>query len=88
MRKVSKSFSYYRELPDRQKEYVLNFEENCNSVIKCIEQNNEIIKLIIKDVNGMFQNNKPSKVIFLNCYTEDFRFLGLNLALKVSAKIF
>lgn len=54
--RVSRPFRFYNDLPQRQKDYVPEFEENCKNALKCVEENYEIMKLIIKDVNDMFQN--------------------------------
>jgi hypothetical protein len=62
-KRVTKSFSCYQELSDKHKDYLPEFKDNCNAIIKCIDQNNEIIRLLIKDVNDIFQNK--SKVLWL-----------------------
>lgn len=72
---VDLSLSYFYKLPANQKSLLYDFEDNCKTVLKCVNKNYEVIKLILEDVEEMFENTskqieeKESEIVdqtFLN----------------------
>lgn len=59
-KRVSRPLASFNDLPQRQKAYVPDFEENCRVALKCVDDNYEIMKLIIKDVDDMFLNKSQN----------------------------
>ena len=52
-------------MPEKhQKVYLDDFEDNCKDLLRCIDQNKQVIDLILEDVDSMFENADRDCVIF------------------------
>ncbi|ROT67924.1 carnosine N-methyltransferase [Penaeus vannamei] len=58
LKKVKERESYLKELPPRHQSLLESYKRHLEEQRTCIEHNAEIIKLIIKDVECMFENVK------------------------------
>ncbi len=58
--RVRKALEDFRSLPERHRELVTDFEDNCRMVVECIDKNYAVIKLFLEDVNEMFENASSS----------------------------
>ena len=61
-KRVVRSLKCYRNLKPEQKEYLPEFEINCEKVLKCIEANYEVLTKITEGVEDMFENAQHSTV--------------------------
>lgn len=55
--RISKLLSDFRKLPERQRNFLPDYEDNCKTLLECNEKNYQIIQLILEDVDGMFENS-------------------------------
>ncbi|PSN47442.1 Carnosine N-methyltransferase [Blattella germanica] len=60
LQRVAKTESYLRSLPTHHQKLLDNYRRNLTEIRSCIENNDQIIKLIIKDVANMFENVNPT----------------------------
>ncbi|GAB6032003.1 hypothetical protein CHUAL_010380 [Chamberlinius hualienensis] len=58
LQRVVKSESYLQSLPDHHRRLLANYEKHQQQVKVAIEHNYEMVKLIIKDVEALFENVK------------------------------
>lgn len=58
--RVKKTESYLLSLPAHHQKLLSKYREHLQEVKRCIENNDEIIKLIIKDVAHIFENVSPA----------------------------
>lgn len=58
--RVRKTESYFLNLPAHHQKLLAKYKEHLQEVKRCIENNDQIIKLIIKDVAHIFENVCPS----------------------------
>jgi len=58
--RVKKTESYLLSLPQHHQKLLSKYREHLQEVKRCIENNDQIIKLIIKDVAHIFENVCPS----------------------------
>lgn len=58
--RVKKSESYLLTLPVHHQKLLSKYREHLQEVKRCIENNDHIIKLIIKDVAHIFENVHPA----------------------------
>lgn len=58
--RVKKTESYFLNLPAHHQKLLSKYKEHLQEVKRCIENNDQIIKLIIKDVAHIFENVCPS----------------------------
>ena len=62
-RRVAYALKQYRELSERHRAYLDDFEDNCRKLLECIDSNYSIIEMILEHVDGMFENaSRESKV--------------------------
>jgi carnosine N-methyltransferase len=68
-KRVAKSLKFYHELPEKhQRVYLEEFEDNCKELLRCIDENKQIIDLILEDVDSMFENVDRDSVIFFSSF--------------------
>ncbi|XP_043785202.1 carnosine N-methyltransferase isoform X4 [Apis laboriosa] len=72
--RVKKTESYLLSLPAHHQKLLSKYREHLQEVKRCIENNDEIIKLIIKDVAHIFENVSPT-----TAQTESVRKVHLTL---------
>ncbi|XP_011635873.1 carnosine N-methyltransferase [Pogonomyrmex barbatus] len=60
LQRVRKTESYLLSLPPHHQKFLRKYKEHLQEVKRCIENNDQIIKLIIKDVAHIFENVCPS----------------------------
>ncbi|KAL6259804.1 hypothetical protein P5V15_009715 [Pogonomyrmex californicus] len=60
LQRVKKTESYLLSLPPHHQKLLRKYKEHLQEVKRCIENNDQIIKLIIKDVAHIFENVCPS----------------------------
>ncbi|XP_011301595.1 UPF0586 protein C9orf41 homolog isoform X2 [Fopius arisanus] len=60
LQRVKKTESYLLSLPPHHQKLLTKYREHLQEVKLCIENNDDIIKLIIKDVSHIFENVNPS----------------------------
>ncbi|XP_014214936.1 carnosine N-methyltransferase isoform X2 [Copidosoma floridanum] len=60
LQRVKKTEKYLLSLPAHHQKLLSNYKDHLNQVKQCIENNDEIIKLIIKDVAHIFENVSPA----------------------------
>lgn len=60
LQRVKKTETYLLSLPSHHLKLLSKYREHLNRVKNCIENNDEIIKLIIKDVAHIFENVSPA----------------------------
>ncbi|KAJ8679938.1 hypothetical protein QAD02_015725 [Eretmocerus hayati] len=60
LQRVKKTESYLLSLPAQHQKLLHKYREHLTEVKHCIENNDEIIKLIIKDVAHIFENVSPT----------------------------
>ncbi|KAG5308821.1 CARME methyltransferase, partial [Acromyrmex insinuator] len=58
--RVRKTESYFLSLPQHHQKLLSKYKEHLQEVKRCIENNDQIIKLIIKDVAHIFENVCPT----------------------------
>lgn len=58
--RVKKTESYLLSLPAHHQKLLSKYREHLQEVKRCIENNDEIIKFIIKDVAHIFENVSPA----------------------------
>lgn len=58
--RVRKTESYFLNLPSHHQKLLSKYKEHLQEIKRCIENNDQIIKLIIKDVAHIFENVCPS----------------------------
>lgn len=58
--RVKKTEFYLSSLPTKHQKLLSKYREHLQEVKRCIENNDKIIKLIIKDVAHIFENVSPS----------------------------
>lgn len=58
--RVRKTESYFLSLPQHHQKLLSKYREHLQEVKRCIENNDQIIKLIIKDVAHIFENVCPT----------------------------
>ncbi|XP_018398156.1 PREDICTED: carnosine N-methyltransferase isoform X1 [Cyphomyrmex costatus] len=58
--RVRKTESYFLSLPKHHQKLLSKYKENLQEVKRCIDNNDQIIKLIIKDVAHIFENVCPT----------------------------
>jgi len=56
-KRVAKSLNFYHELSDTHKRYLFDFEENCKTLLNCIQHNNKFFEKMLEDVETMFDNS-------------------------------
>jgi carnosine N-methyltransferase len=56
LQRVAKTEKYLRSLPAHHQKLLENYRQHLTEIRSCIEHNDQIIKLIIKDVAYMFEN--------------------------------
>ncbi|XP_023289200.1 carnosine N-methyltransferase [Orussus abietinus] len=59
LQRVKKTETYLQSLPLHHQKLLSNYRDHLQEVKRCIENNDEIIKLIIKDVANIFENVSP-----------------------------
>lgn len=74
LQRVKKTENYLLSLPAHHQKLLTKYREHLQEVKLCIENNDEIIKLIIKDVSHIFENVNPSSAhndsvrkVFMGC---------------------
>lgn len=60
LQRVKKTESYLLSLPVHHQKLLSKYKEHLQEVKRCIEYNNDIIRLIIKDVAHIFENVSPA----------------------------
>lgn len=60
MQRVKKTETYLLTLPSHHLKLLSKYREHLQEVKRCIENNDDIIKLIIKDVAHIFENVNPA----------------------------
>lgn len=60
LQRVKKTERYLLTLPAHHQKLLSKYKEHLLEVKRCIENNDEIIKLIVKDVAHMFENVCPA----------------------------
>ncbi|KAF7411750.1 carnosine N-methyltransferase isoform X1 [Vespula maculifrons] len=60
LQRVKKTESYLLSLPIHHQRLLAKYKDHLQEVKRCIEYNNDIIKLIIKDVSHIFENVSPA----------------------------
>ena len=60
LQRVKKTERYLISLPKHHQKLLSKYREHLQEVKNCIENNDEIIKLIIKDVAHIFENVSPA----------------------------
>ncbi|XP_058799108.1 carnosine N-methyltransferase isoform X2 [Phymastichus coffea] len=60
LQRVKKTETYLLSLPPHHQTLLSKYRDHLNRVKTCIENNDEIIKLIIKDVTHIFENVSPA----------------------------
>ena len=63
MGKIEKNEAYISLMPARQRELLSDYSEHLQQLRVCIEHNHQIIKLILQDVSGMFENSKHDEQV-------------------------
>ncbi|XP_072760850.1 carnosine N-methyltransferase [Anoplolepis gracilipes] len=58
--RVKKTESYFLNLPSHHQKLLQKYKEHLQEVKRCVENNDQIIKLIIKDVAHIFENVCPT----------------------------
>ena len=62
-RRVAYALKQFRDLPEKHRAYLDDFEDNCKKLLECIDSNYEVIELILEHVDEMFENAaRDSKV--------------------------
>ena len=61
--KINKSYGNYRELNERQRDLVPDYEENCRQLMKCTSANTFVIEMILQSVEHMFLNQRMNDTI-------------------------
>ncbi|XP_034241839.1 carnosine N-methyltransferase [Thrips palmi] len=57
--RISKTEAFMSSLPERHQEMLEKYKQHLGTIRQCIEKNEKIINLIIRDVNWMFVNIHP-----------------------------
>lgn len=60
LQRVKKTESYLLTLPPHHQKLLSKYKEHLQEVKRCIENNDDIIKLIIRDVAHIFENVCPT----------------------------
>jgi hypothetical protein len=67
--KINKSFGSYKELTERQRDLVPDYEENCRQLMKCASANTFVIEMILQSVEHMFLNQRINNTtVIVNLY--------------------
>lgn len=78
--RIAKSLAFYHQLPEKQKNYLNDFEDKIKHLLRCIDHNQEVINSILEDADDMFETSKVHSVnsfIFnklLKCATKKHHF--------------
>ena len=56
--KINKNYGSYKELTERQRDLVPDYEENCRQLMKCTSSNTFVIEMILQSVEHMFLNQR------------------------------
>lgn len=59
LQRVKKTETYFMSLPSHHQKLLSKYREHLQEIKRCIENNDHIIKLIIKDVTHIFENVSP-----------------------------
>lgn len=79
---MKKTESYLLSLPTLHQKLLSKYREHLQEVKICIENNDDIIKLILKDVSHIFENVSPTsshdesvrfRTLFFQTHTEHYR---------------
>ncbi|KAK3599760.1 hypothetical protein CHS0354_037241 [Potamilus streckersoni] len=62
LRRVENAEKNYRQLPQEHQKMISHFVNHLNTVRACIDHNYEIIKLIIKDTENIFENKNHTEM--------------------------
>ncbi|CAF0739302.1 unnamed protein product [Brachionus calyciflorus] len=54
---VANSLKNFHNLNQKHKEYLMDFEDNCKLLLECIDHNDDVIRLFIRDAELMFENS-------------------------------
>ncbi|XP_011876474.1 PREDICTED: UPF0586 protein C9orf41 homolog isoform X2 [Vollenhovia emeryi] len=60
LQRVRKTESFFLSLPQHHQKFLAKYKEHLQEVKRCIDNNDQIIKLIIKDVAHIFENVCPN----------------------------
>ncbi|XP_015522769.1 carnosine N-methyltransferase [Neodiprion pinetum] len=60
LQRVKKTETYFMSLPGHHQKLLSKYREQLQEIKRCIENNDHIIKLIIKDVTHIFENVSPT----------------------------
>ena len=58
IRRVQQAEKNYESLSEKHRKYIPTFQDHLDMIRACIDHNYEIIKLIIKDAESVFENKK------------------------------
>ena len=56
LQRISRTEQYFKSLPPHHQKLMESYLQHLNNIKNCIEANDYIVKLIIMDVEYMFQN--------------------------------
>ncbi|XP_014227359.1 carnosine N-methyltransferase isoform X1 [Trichogramma pretiosum] len=75
LQRVKKTETYLLSLPAHHQKLLSRYRDHLNEVKRCIENNDDIIRLIIKDVTNIFENVTPE-----DASTDSVRQVSLTVA--------